>query len=135
MAAFYHIVHSTQSSQMWDDDDGKFDIISALPAEISTSILRMLDPASMYAAMRVSKTWNRLYRGDRPLKRALRRKVIEQREQRMLFICNLSVKPTDSWYRTQLPVSQRLRTADKLAKKRKRTSTKHKIQSAKLLRI
>ena len=134
MAAFYHIIHTIQSSQTWDDD-WKFDIISALPTEISTSILRMLDPASMYAAMRVSQTWNRLYRADRMLKRALRRKVREQREQKVLFIHNFSVRPTDSWYRNRLPVCPRRRASDQLSKKRKRTSTKHNTQSAKHLRM
>ena len=134
MAAFYNIIHLIQSSST-TTNSGKFDIISALPTEISTSIFRLLDPASMHAAMAVSKHWNSLYRGDRMLRRSLRKKVRKQREERMLLIHNLSVRPSDSCYRTQLPLSQKLRAPDQPSRKRKRTSTAHRIQSAKLLRM
>jgi hypothetical protein len=134
MAAFYHIVHKIQSSSTSTNSE-KIDIISALPLGLSTSIFRRLDHSSMYAAMRVSKTWNRVYRSDRELRRSLKRKVIERREQKALLIHNLSVRPTDSWYRTHMPVSQRLGAPNQPTRKRKRTSTEHRIQSAKLLRM
>lgn len=132
MAAFYNLVHKIQfESRTLMTDDRKFDIISALPVEISTSIFRMLDPTSMMAAMQVSKRWHRLYRADRPLKRALKRKVLERRRQHVEFIHNFSVRPTDSYYRRDLPVTCPYRRTTK----RKRASTKHNVQCAKLLRI
>ena len=69
--------------------DTRFDIISALLVEISTSLFRMLDPTSMFAAMRVSRRWNELYRSDHPLRRELRRKVIERRARKMAFILQI----------------------------------------------
>lgn len=136
MAAFYNTVHLIQSYSPTVRTGRVFDIISALPVEISTSIFRMLDPTSMFSAMRVSKRWYRLYRADHPLRRALKNKVLERRRKNMELIHNLSVKPTDSYYRRDLPVpSLRLRAPDQASKKRKRASTKHQMQRAKLLRF
>ena len=136
MAAFYHTVHLIKSYSPTESVGCWFDIISALPVEISSSIFRMLDPISMFAAMRVSRRWHRLYRADHPLRRALKKKVLEQHRKNMEFIHNLSVRPTDSYYRRNFSVpSLRLGTPDKASKKRKRTCTKHHVQRAKHLRI
>lgn len=122
MAAFYSTMQTIQSSTI---DERKYDIISMLPVEISTSILGLLDPESMQSAMRVCKTWCRLYRGDPRLRRALRQKVRERRQQRMLLIHNESVRPTDSWYRVTLPVdcARKLRTPAKRPKTKKKSMT------------
>ena len=137
MATFYNVVHVIrQSTPQTINTDGKFDIISALPVEISSSIFRMLDPSSMFASMRVSQRWYRLYRADRPLRRALKQKVLERRRRHMEFIHNFTVKPTDSWYRRDIPVIVRGPSAtERTAKKRKRALAKHCVQRAKLLRI
>lgn len=111
-------------------------MISALPREISTSIFRMLDPNSMHSAMRVCKNWNKLYREDRKLRRILRRKVQEGRKQRMLWIQNFTVKPTDSWYRNDIPTNHIVRVR---TKKRKRSAIEPDedahVQRAKFLRM
>ena len=134
MAAFYNVVHTISSHTL--SGFRNFDIISALPVELSTSIFRMLDPPSMFAAMRVSRRWYRLYRADRPLRSALKKKVIERRRRHKELIHNLSVRSTDSWYRREIPIScLRPNTPDRICKKRKRSSTKNQVQHAKLLRI
>jgi len=137
MAAFYNIVHMIQSqSEASTMTAGNFDIISNLPVEISTSIFRMLDPISMLAAMQVSSRWYRLYRDERPLRRALKKKVKERRQRNVEFIHNFSVRPTDPWYRNDLPIARpRLTASVQATKKRKRASTKHQDKRAKLLRI
>ena len=129
-----HVIRS--QSEVLLTESRNFDIISALPVEISTSIFRMLDPSSMMAAIQVSKRWYHLYRADRPLRRALKKKVLEQRRRNVEFIHNFSVRPTDSWYRSDLPVADpRLTAPNRVSKKRKRASTTHQFQRAKLLRI
>ena len=134
MAAFYNVLHTINSHT--SSGFRNFDIISALPVEISTSIFRMLDPTSMFAAMRVSRRWYRLYRADRPLRHALKKKVIERRRRYKELIHNLSVRPTDSWYRRDIHTACLKPSApDQVRKKRKRPSTKHQVQRAKLLRI
>lgn len=136
MASFYNTVHLIQSYSPIVSNGRKFDITSALPVEISTSIFRMLDPTTMFAAMRVSKKWYRLYRADHPLRRALKNKILERRRRNVEFIHNFSVRPTDSWYRRELPVpGLRLTAPNQVSKKRKRASTKHQVQRAKLLRF
>lgn len=116
--------------------DRQIDMISALPLEISTSIFRMLDPGSMHSAMRVCKTWYSLYRSDPQLRRTLRRQVRERKEQRLLLIHNLTVKRSDSWFRTELPQAC-IRLGKVLPpklKKQKKAKTGHQIR-AKPLRI
>ena len=131
--AFYNVMHVIRSqSEALLTTDRKFDIIAALPVEISTSIFQMLDSSSMMAAMQVSRQWHQLYRADRPLRRALKKKVLEQRRRNVEFIHNFSVQPTDSWYRSDLPLAN---PTLKASKKRKRASTKHQFQRAKLLRF
>lgn len=134
MAAFYNVVHRIHSHTLTENQN--FDIISALPVEISTSIFRLLDPKSMFAAMRVSRRWYRLYRTDRLLRSALKKKVIERRRRYKELIHNLSVKPTDSWYRRDIPISGLGHSAPgRVCKKRKRASAGHQVQRAKLLRM
>ena len=69
------------------DDEAKknFDIISALPLEISTTILRMLDPSTIQAAMLVSKRWYGIYRSDPMIERICRRRVRQQIRERNRF--------------------------------------------------
>ena len=133
MAALYNMLTTIQSSQI---GERRFDIISMLPPEISTTIFRMLDPGSMHSSMQVCKTWYNLYRSDRPLRRTLRQKVREQKERRRLLIHNLSVRPTDSWYRNELPSALALnkRGLAKKVKKTRKSLTRHN-NSAKPLRF
>ena len=133
MAALYNMLTTIQSSQI---GERRFDIISMLPPEISTTIFRMLDPSSMHSSMQVCKTWYNLYRSDRPLRRTLRQKVREQKERRRLLIHNLSVRPTDSWYRNELPSALALnkRGLAKKVKKTRKSLTRHN-NSAKPLRF
>ena len=136
MASFYNVAHEIHSQSHNLTASRNFDIISALPVGISASIFRMLDPTAMIAAIRVSWRWYRIYRADRPLRSALKKKVIEQRLRRKELIHNLSVRPTDSWYRRDFNIaSPRLRTPDRVCKKRKPATKRHQVQRAKLLRM
>lgn len=133
MAAFYNMLTTIQSTQI---GDRRFDIISKLPLEISTTIFGLLHPSSMHSCMRVCKTWYTLYRSDRRLRRALKHKIRQRREQKRLLIHNLSTRPTDSWYREQLPAAfghSKKRPASKLKKARKSLTTR--TSGARPLRI
>ena len=133
MVLFYNISQTIRSS--WIDDD-RLDIISKLPVEILTSIFQLLDPSSMHSAMQVCQTWYQRYRSDPRLKRTLKRKVRQQRKQRLLFIHNFSVRPTDHWYRNEIP-KKVVHKVKKLVRKLKKTNkfrTMHK-SCAKPLRL
>lgn len=130
--AFFHNLH--RNIDFTSTESEKFDIISALPVEISSKIFGMLDPNSMFAAMSVCTTWHHLYQGNRLLRRSLKKKARAERERRMLFIHNLDVKPTDSGYRHKLPKA-RLQVSNDLNLKRKRTSIREPVQGFKHLRM
>ena len=124
MAAFYNMLTTIQSFQI---GDGRFDMISRLPPEISTAIFGLLDPDSMHSCMQVSKTWYTLYRSDRLLRRNLKRKVRKRREQRRLLIHNLTTSPTDTWYKENLPTvsAQAQKGLVRKPKKARKSLTRH----------
>ncbi|XKL62564.1 hypothetical protein PGB90_002407 [Kerria lacca] len=97
MSSFYQLFSGRRSSV--SENEIKFDVISNLPIEISTMIFRMLDPASMLAAMQVRKRWYTLYKCDMKLRRALREKLRRQRVQKKLFIHNFTVSTNSKWYK------------------------------------
>lgn len=59
-------------------DDGRFDIIARLPQEISTTIFRMLDPASVLSEIRVRRRWYYLYESNPGLRRILKSQIRER---------------------------------------------------------
>ncbi|KAL6954644.1 hypothetical protein U1Q18_043497 [Sarracenia purpurea var. burkii] len=72
-------------------DEYKFDIISALPLEISTTIFRMLDPSAMKAALTVRRNWYHIYQSDSALRRIFRRRVrqrIRERQRLAKYLTN-----------------------------------------------
>ena len=138
MASFFHLVRTFDYPSFQDDDDGKLDIISVLPVEIATDIFRMLDPASMLAAMQVSKTWYHLYQSDNHLKRTLKSKMKHQRLTRKFAIYNLTVKPSDSWYRRPPAVIRddfRVKKRRGTAKKKRSGRKVERLQSFRGIRI
>lgn len=95
---------STIIAECSPDDGQRFDLISLLPVEITSTIFQMLDPEEMFSALRVSKNWNMLYRADRPLRRAISQKVIERRRRKLDFLRSFSIQPVDdSWYTRGIP--------------------------------
>ena len=66
-------------------DEGRFDIISALPLEISSMIFRMLDPSAMQAALTVRKNWYWIYQSDPALPVIFRRRVRRRIRERNRF--------------------------------------------------
>ncbi|KAL6952581.1 hypothetical protein U1Q18_046555 [Sarracenia purpurea var. burkii] len=72
----------TRVNKAVTETENNFDIISALPLEISTMIFRLLDPAAMNAAMLVRKNWYSIYQSDPIIKRFLRRRVRRSTRER-----------------------------------------------------
>ncbi|KAL6954645.1 hypothetical protein U1Q18_043498 [Sarracenia purpurea var. burkii] len=72
-------------------DEYKFDIISALPLEISTMIFRMLDPSAKKADLTVRRNWYHINQSDSALRRIFRRRVrqkIRERQRLAKYLTN-----------------------------------------------
>ncbi|XKL62567.1 hypothetical protein PGB90_002403 [Kerria lacca] len=103
MSSFYQLFSGRRSSV--SENEIKFDVISNLPIEISTMIFRMLDPASMLAAMQVRKRWYTLYKCDMKLRRALREKLRRQRVQKNFLYTTLLLAQTVNGIRKEKTTS------------------------------
>ena len=102
----------------------RFDIISALPLEISTMIFRMLDPSGMQAALTVRRNWYHIYQSDPALGRIFRRRVrqkIRERQRLAKYLTNprrlnAPRRPPQKTGEKRKSKSGKSRTADKKAR-------------------
>lgn len=67
--------------KIFRDVSFSLDIISGMPLEISTTILRMLDAKSIIAARRVCTSWYQIYKTDPLLQRTVRKEVQKQKRK------------------------------------------------------
>jgi hypothetical protein len=67
MAAFHHEMRTILAAPLrftLSRENIKVDIVGALPLDVSLRIFRLLDSDALFAAMRVSRTWNGIYNSD-----------------------------------------------------------------------
>lgn len=89
----FFVPNSTYSFEFLNDR--RFDVISALPAELSIYIFQFLDPASMIAAMQVQRSWYWLYKSSKRLRRTLKRKVRERKAAKQFFMREFRVRSSN----------------------------------------
>ena len=91
-------------------DECRFDIISALPLEISSMIFRMLNPSAMKAALTVSKNWYWIYQSDPALPVIFRRRVRRRiREQNRFAKYLTTARPKNAKKRQDKPSGEKKR--------------------------
>lgn len=67
----------------------EFDLVT-LPLELSTTILRMLDPESLVRAASVNRSWSKICRSDIVLRTRITKQLQKQRRERREFLLDPS---------------------------------------------
>lgn len=70
----------------------RFDLISALPTELSVYIFQFLDLPAMIATMQVQRSWYWLYKSDKRLRTTFKRRMQERQQARKRLIRKFRAK-------------------------------------------
>lgn len=64
--------------------------LADLPLELSTMILRMLDPQSLVSALLVNRSWSKICRSDNVLRERIRKQLKKKRREQKKFLLDPS---------------------------------------------